>query len=291
VVTKFKSASFRKTKKFGTAHIALAISSAGNLIACEADDNGDRVQQPSFIAELPLPPSDGFNYEAYNVAFSADGRMVAATWGRKVLVWELISRKLRITLDSCEPFTGVTAMALTADCKGLATVSETKGVIFWDLATGKQRFAIKWSDLSSVRVLPDSKILAAGDDKGVVKLWETATGKEVATLDAKDKAFCVQAIAFSPDCSTLAIAGGSGRSPPGFWGEMHLWDLGTNKLRCILGKMNEPLTYAAFSPNGQTFIGGSLWASIKMWHVSTGKLTNTWRSGLESTHRVLFCTF
>jgi WD40 repeat protein len=56
----------------------------------------------------------------------------------------------------------------------------------------------------SVALTPDGKVLATGSYDRTVKLWDVATGKEIATLRGhKDE---VHAVAFSPDGKFLASA-------------------------------------------------------------------------------------
>ena len=81
----------------------------------------------------------------------------------------------------------------------------------------------------------------------------------------------LSSMAFSPDGTTLAIAGGVGA------GEACLWDIAT--ARCTA---NFPIAHSlAFSPNGTTLAvtnsdsGTADHGSIRLWDVATGKLTAT----------------
>src|SRR5205814_846914 len=61
-----------------------------------------------------------------------------------------------------------------------------------------------WSSgtVYSVVFSPDGKLLVSGDDDGVVRILDTATGKEVHRMATKTP---VRALAFSPDGKTLAV--------------------------------------------------------------------------------------
>src|SRR5271156_1780720 len=54
----------------------------------------------------------------------------------------------------------------------------------------------------SVAYSPDSKTLASGSQDKTIKLWDVATGKELATL--KGNMESVKSVAYSPDGKTLA---------------------------------------------------------------------------------------
>ncbi len=95
---------------------------------------------------------------------------------------------------------------------------------------------------------PDGKILARGD-KGKVRRWRTADGKELPSLACPDAD--VYAIAFSPDGRTLV----SGDAYPN--GVVRFWDLTAGKERKRLpARAHSGVSALAFSPNGKTVACG-----------------------------------
>ncbi len=71
-------------------------------------------------------------------------------------------------------------------------------------------------EVLSVAFSPDGRFLASGSSDPTIKLWEVATGKEVATLTGHEGS--VMAVAFSPTMPLLA----SGSADL----TVILWDLG-----------------------------------------------------------------
>jgi WD40 repeat protein len=73
--------------------------------------------------------------------------------------------------------------------------------------------------VSSVAFRPDGKILASGSHDNTIKLWNVATGREIATLTRHSES--VNSVAFSPDGKTLA-SGSLDKT-------IKLWDVATRR--------------------------------------------------------------
>src|SRR4051812_7068676 len=61
-------------------------------------------------------------------------------------------------------------------------------------------------DVRAIAFNADGTLLATGGNDQTVRIWDTATGKELHTLKADDR-LRVEAAAFSPDGKLLASAG------------------------------------------------------------------------------------
>jgi WD40 repeat protein len=115
-----------------------------------------------------------------------------------------------------------------------------------------------------------------------IKLWDTVTGQERATL--KGGASVITSLAFSPDGTTLA-AGGTifvGKEARG--SEVKMWDVATGRERATLKGHACVVTSLAFSPDGTTLaVGTTTWdgpnevprSEVKLWVVVTGQKTRT----------------
>ena len=127
--------------------------------------------------------------------------------------------------------------------------------------------------VTSLAFSPDSKTLASGSEDKTVKLWDAATGKELATL--KGHTSHVSAVAFSPDGKTLA-SGSYDKT-------VKLWDVATGKeLPAPLKGDTGVVTALAFSPDGKRLASGK-WGNlrgseIKLWDMATGKELITLRA-------------
>ncbi len=157
------------------------------------------------------------------LAFSYDGKLVAAAWGdAKVRLFDGQTGDFRTLLDpKLKPgeFThGITGIAFSPDSKTLASKGGDNTVVLWDLTEGKPRQTLK-GHKGQVHALAFSK-----DGRWIATSGATTKGNvwEVILWDAKNgeakQSFPkltvpVHVVAFSPDGKTLAVCGGGG------WGD------------------------------------------------------------------------
>jgi WD40 repeat protein len=116
--------------------------------------------------------------------------------------------------------------------------------------------------LFALAVSPDGKTLAAGPyNAAPVRLWDFASGKELARLPAR--VWTRSPITFSPDSKSLATVEGD---------TIRVWEVSSGKeIGSIkLGRGPNDWT-AVFSPDGKTLLSAGGDEHIWMWDVATGE--------------------
>ncbi|MCI0463448.1 MAG: sigma-70 family RNA polymerase sigma factor [Gemmataceae bacterium] len=229
----------------------------------------------------------GHDGAIYSVAVAPDGKTVATgSIDCTVFLWDAATGKQLGRLEGDQH--SVTDACFSPDGKWLATGSNYHGALVWDLATGKivHRLAGR-----CVAFSPDGKLLATGgrEQRGVVRLYDSATGKELRQLHGYQAG--IYRVAFAPDGRTL-VSGGRGvlggtravdeevETTP-----LRLWDVASGKQLFEFGDLRHYGYALGFSPDGKTVasVGGdelNKATEVFLWEAATGR-----GRGSLATHR------
>jgi WD40 repeat protein/tRNA A-37 threonylcarbamoyl transferase component Bud32 len=156
-----------------------------------------------------------------SLALSRDGQWLAlAGSADQVLVYDMRTGEAGTVLVGPKGST-FASVAFNPDAKQVAAGSGTGLVVIWDSATGRLLHSLQTSGsyVGGVAYSPDGERLAAATfdmfrNRGEVKLWDTASGREVLSLPGQFS------VAFSGDGRYLAAPAPGGLTQRG---KVHLW--------------------------------------------------------------------
>ena len=114
--------------------------------------------------------------------------------------------------------------------------------------------------MRSVAFDKGGKVLAAGTRYGVVRVWNTETGKVVQTI--KGKGTDIWSVAFTPDGRTLITTEGDWKRPSA----IQRWDTDTWEEQSHFNHSGEVLCLAV-SSDGNRLVAGSWDRTITIWRL------------------------
>jgi WD40 repeat protein len=148
------------------------------------------------------------------LAFTAGGTLVSGSCDTTVRLWNVRTGEEKADLKGGED-EFLQDIAVSADGRLFATLSEDGPIRLWDVTTTKVRDTLPGKvNLHAVALSPDGKLMALGD-YGLVRVWDTTRRKEPVVLSEHEGK--VYALAFSPNGRLLASGCSEGR--------VKVWDM------------------------------------------------------------------
>ncbi|NDJ77845.1 MAG: WD40 repeat domain-containing protein, partial [Chloroflexi bacterium] len=238
--------------------LSLAYSPDGTQLASGSYDTSVIVWDVE--SREPLATLEGHSLPVNAVAFNPDGaRLASGSADATVIVWDL---------DSGEPVTTITFEAsvvgldYSPDGSLLAIGGATNMVWLWDVESGERVHVFEGldGDIKAVTFSQDGSLLAAVSESGTVYVWDAASREQLHLLAGTDTYSNAYDVAFSPDGSTLAVAG---ENPA----VVALWDTGSGERIAVLEGHFDRVHSVAFSPDGTRLASGSYDNTLRLWDV------------------------
>jgi WD40 repeat protein len=224
-------------------HLLLVAALLGWPLVCRAEDPKPR----------PSPRA---------LAFSEDDRTLAvgalAGKGGELTLWDVATHKPVWRVEQPHP---VRALAWAPDGKTLLA-AVGKEVLLIDPGSGASRGPLGQhdQDISCLALTADGRTLAAGSDKGAIRLWDVGTKKATRTIPADTRR--IHSLCFDPAGSRLVSASEGGAQ---------LWDVATGKMLPVLKHNNFFIPSAVFTPDGKGVVTAGYDGRARVWDADTGR--------------------
>ncbi len=132
--------------------------------------------------------------------------------------------------------------------------------------------------IHSVAISPDGRSILSGSGDNALKLWDTATGKELHSFAGFPDE--VRSAAFSPDGRVILCGGGNNT--------LFLLDAAAGKVLRTFKGHRDGIPAVAFSPDGRRVLSGSWDKTLKLWDAASGKELRTFAGHSGEVHAASF---
>jgi WD40 repeat protein len=235
---------------------AMAWAPDGKSLVTGADDDTVKLWDVNTgleTGELGSHPS-----EVRAIAFSPDSKRLATASDFALKVWEVATGQPTIGFTGDSIFRCV---AYSPDGKMIASGHmKPYKITLWNTETDRRLTLEGHTDVVlSLAFSPDGKTLASGSRDATVRLWEVATGREIAVF--RGHARGVKSTIFFRD-GTKLITGSDDNTA-------RLWDVGAAREIASLNAHKKEITSMALSFDNKVLATGSADRTIKLWDVHT----------------------
>ncbi len=243
----------------------LVVGSGRGPVGVWDTSTGRPVLPPCEVA----PPVEGMILCA---SFTPDGKALGVAVPPGLGLLETGSWKAR-ALPRLPELQWARRLAFSPDGSLLAAL--TQQLLLVEVETGRPRHALRGplDDLSCLAFAPDGRTVAAGTRSGALRVWDVASGAEVAGLDLPSH--LLAGLAFAPGGRTLAVA--TVRTDPPETlplrerGKVVLWAVGRGSVVVPLPGHALGALAVAYSPDGKSLATGGCDRMVRLWGAATGR--------------------
>lgn len=198
----------------------------------------------------------------FAVSLSPDGKLgcIGLSPQLRAQVYEIATG--RVLLD--QPTLGdVYAHLFSPDQKRYYALTANGWLHGWSLETGAELWTPEQQPgkIRPAAISPDGSRIVAGHNDGHLRIYDTATGRQVRTLDHPGE---IKVVRFAPDGSGRFLSGSTDRLS-------HVWDLASGKKLATLAGHGHTIIAAAWSPDSRLIATASYDQTARLWVAATGQ--------------------
>jgi WD40 repeat protein len=234
----------------------------GLHIASGSLDQVIRIWDAATGVELICIDEFKVNQSGIAIAYSPDGRRIAASVDKGLYVWDSYSG-LNIRCFCDKDFCCSLCLAYSPDGRCIAGCIQNL-VRIWNLDEPTGAITLRGHEdfTRSVAFAPDGRCIATGSHDKTVRVWNAHTGEQLLCLVGHER--LVSSVSFSPDGRRIATGS--------YDCTLRIWDVfsGDQLLRIRLHGDLPPVTSVTFSPDGQRIVSGSFDGTVRIWDAHSG---------------------
>ncbi len=269
---------------------AITFSPDSKMIAIGGEDGKVYLREIETAKQIAV--FEGHIDRVRSLTFSHDGKFIASSSDdRTVRIWDLNRRQLiNVSIQHQDK---VRIVVFHPDGKTLISASQDNYIQIWKINSESAQFVRSLTLpipflprpkkntanlLRAIVINPDGKIIATGNDDGIVRFWNLETGEFI--QDLRGHTNWIRSLAWSPDGKFIASASEDET--------IQIWDPSNGQCLQILRGHTGRVWSVAFHPSRPWLVSGDDGMKIKFWHVTTGECLGAFKGYSQQTRPIAF---